>query len=319
MNLDKSVLDVAVYGAAGFIGSALVRRLIKSRHKVRSIARKDLNEQYFDCSPSDTFSHHVADLNDVDAIVRSLQGVDVAVQLMGSAKPSTGKGALQRELISELPPQIAFMEACHQANVQKIVFLSSGGTVYGHPQILPIPETHPRRPINSYGIIKATIENYLQMFQQTHALGSVVVRLANPFGPGQSYSKGQGLIPAILMRHFSGEPIHIFGDGSAQRDYLYINDTIDAIMEIISRRDLNGATINVGSGVGRSILDVIGAIESSLGGKLELKFLDGRPGDVDKNILDIKKAKNLLGWKPVTPFQEAVSKTVDVFVSELKK
>ena len=141
-------------------------------------------------------------------------------------------------------------------------------------------------------------------------MGFNILRVANPFGPGQLGVGGQGLIGTILQRFKQGEPLTIFGDGLSERDYLYIDDTVDAILRAIEHGPLN-TVVNIGSGEGRSILAVLEAVEAALGSRIAREHVSDRTTDAPSNILDPAKAERLLGWKVVTPFQLGVAKTVE--------
>ncbi len=139
--------------------------------------------------------------------------------------------------------------------LSRILFLSSGGTVYGIPDTIPIPETHALRPINSYGIVKATIEHYLEMYRRTRGLSPIIVRASNPFGPRQAHSGVQGVISTFLRRILAGQPLEIWGDGTVVRDYLEVGDLAELCVRA-GTSDREGA-YNAGSGHGLSVNDIV--------------------------------------------------------------
>jgi UDP-glucose 4-epimerase len=171
-------------------------------------------------------------------------------------------------------------------------------------------EDHPTFPLNSYGLTKLFTEQYLRMLCRGTAMGFNILRVANPYGPGQTGVGGQGLIGTILERFRQEQPLTIFGDGLNERDYLYIDDTVDAIVRAVEREPLNDV-VNVGSGEGRSILAVVEAVELALGREIAREHVADRATDAPSNILDPAKAERLLGWKTVTPFREGVAQTVE--------
>lgn len=295
---------LAIYGANGFIGRHVVSRLVASGHSVRAVSRK------FDTPIAAAWGNAVdmveADFTNPLSMLSSLQDVDTVVQLISSSSPGMGNKVLVEDIKENVIPHVSFMRNAAEAGVKKYVFISSGGTVYGPDASVPTPETARTNPINSHGMTKLTIEKYLQMFGKVEGLDYVILRVSNPFGPGQSFRKGQGLIPAILQRHREGRAVQIFGDGHSQRDYLYISDLVAAIDRVVSRPDIRNEVINIGKGKGRSVLEVLTTIEASLGTTLEKEFIPDRGTDVSMSILDITKAKAVLSWAPEVSFEAGI-------------
>jgi len=192
--------------------------------------------------------------------------------------------------------------------VGKIVFISSGGTVYGDPTYLPIDERHPTEPRVSYGITKLAIEKYLLMYQHLHGIKANILRVANPFGERQRVETAQGAVGVFLYKAIMNQALDIWGDGSVTRDYLYVGDVADAFARAV---DYNGekSVFNISSGVGRSLNDLIGVLERVLGQKIARRHLPGRPFDVPASVLDNSLAWKELGWKPKVDFEEGVLRT----------
>jgi UDP-glucose 4-epimerase len=188
------------------------------------------------------------------------------------------------------------------------VFVSSGGTVYGKPEIVPTPEFAPANPITAYGVSKLTIEKYLALYEYCHGLQYRVLRVANPFGPYQLGLRSQGVIAAFMRKALAGEPVEIWGDGSAIRDYLYVDDVVSAL-EAACTHAGDSRVFNIGSGVGRSLLDLIRTIETVSGLRIETHFKQGRPIDVPTSILDVQLAARELLWSPRIPFEQGMRAT----------
>lgn len=295
---------IGVYGANGFIGRHVVTRLAKNGHKVRAISRR-FDRDFLQGLPENVDAIE-ADFSNSMAMLASLQDINAVVQLISSSSPSMGNRMLIEDIRENVIPHVSFLQSTVEIGIDKFVFISSGGTVYGVGAPVPTPETAHTNPLNSHGMTKLMIEKYIQMFSRVNELNYVILRVSNPFGPGQSFRKGQGLIAAALQRHREGRAIQIFGNGKSQRDYIYISDLVDAIETTVTRTDLHNQTLNIAKGEGRSVLEVLAAIETTLGVELAKEFIPARRTDVDVSILDISKARRLLSWSPDTPFQAGI-------------
>nr|WP_323690107.1 NAD-dependent epimerase/dehydratase family protein [Rhizobium sp. AN95] len=193
-----------------------------------------------------------------------------------------------------------------KSGVKRIVFISSGGTVYGVPKTIPISEEHSTYPTSSYGITKLAIEKYLDLYRSLHGLEYVTLRLANPYGVGQRLDAQQGAIAVFLARALRGEEISIWGDGSVIRDYIYVDDAIDAMVRSVDVNIQGGCVVNIGAGVGYSINEILSAIEKVTGRRTNKKYVEGRTYDVPANVLDISAAARLLGWTPKISLEEGL-------------
>jgi UDP-glucose 4-epimerase len=190
-----------------------------------------------------------------------------------------------------------------------LVFVSSGGAVYGVPEKVPIPENHATNPVSFYGVSKLAIEKYMYAYGVNSRLNYVVMRLSNPYGPGQVNTKGQGLIPTIIESALLNKPLRIWGDGSSIRDYIYIDDVVDGLSRVISHEG-NSSLFNIGSGLGNSILELVAQIEEITEKNISLAFQTKRTFDAPANILDISLAKAELSWKPKTELRRGLEQTV---------
>lgn len=299
---------IGVYGADGFIGRHLVRRLIERGLPVRAVSRR------FDRDFADEIEGMAdlvaADLSQPLAMASSLHDVSTVVQLMSSSSPGLKNDHAVADITENVVPHVEFLQNCLRAGVKRYIFLSSGGTVYGPGAPVPTPETAPTNPISSHGLTKLFVEKYIQMHGHVDGLEYIILRVANPFGPGQTFRKGQGLVPAIIERWQKSQPVRIFGDGAARRDYIFISDVIDAIEAAIAVGGNPQHILNVGSGETHSVNEVVEAIESAGGIKMKREHVAARSTDVDVACLDISQARAVLGWAPKTPFGEAMALTV---------
>ena len=193
--------------------------------------------------------------------------------------------------------------------------MSSGGTVYGLPESSYLAEDHPTNPISSYGITKLAIEKYLFLYERLHGLKSIALRLSNPYGPGQRLSGAQGAVAVFLGAALRGEAIKIWGAGEVVRDYVYVDDVVDAVLGTIEYAG-ESRVFNIGSGVGLDLIEVVEAIERAVKTTMTKEFLPARGFDVPRNVLDISLAKNELNWVPQVDFDSGVERMA-VWAKEL--
>ncbi len=296
-----------ILGGGGFLGSHLSEALLAQGYAVRILDRPNL-------ARFKPFQHHgtvewidgdFVNLKDVD---KAVSGCDIIYHLISTTLPRSSNENPAYDVETNVIGTLHLLEAVRKHKIKKIVFVSSGGTVYGIPKEIPIKESHPTEPICSYGISKLAIEKYLNLYHLLHGIEYCVLRLANPFGERQRVSAAQGAIAVFLDKALRNEVIEIWGDGSVTRDYFHVSDAASALIKALSYEGDN-RIFNIGSGVGRSLNEILGAIDSLIGTPVKRVYLPPRSFDVPVNILDISKAEDLLNWKPQMPFVEGLSKT----------
>jgi UDP-glucose 4-epimerase len=302
-------------GGAGFIGSHLAQRLLDAGHDVCVFDRPGRRAPR-DFPSAGRIEWLEGDFLDARDLARPLASGDCVFHLVSTTLPGTSNENPVHDVRTNVIGTLHLLEAALAARVAKVVFVSSGGTVYGMPRALPIAETHPTDPITAYGIGKLTVEKYLGLYGRLHALDYRVLRLSNPFGERQRVHSGQGVVAAFLHRALAGRPIEVWGDGSVVRDYLYVGDAADALTRAVGHAGPE-RVINIGSGVGRSVNDVIDAVERATGQRVERRYLPRRTFDVPANVLDISLARSALGWAPRTDFEEGVKRTAAWIRGEL--
>jgi UDP-glucose 4-epimerase len=293
-----------VLGGGGFLGTNLCRRLAGKGVHVRAFGRRCLFPHALD-----RVDWHAGDFSDSAALARAIEGHDIVFHLIHS-KPANSTGLdLQEDLAQNVGSSLALLEICRKLGVKKIVFVSSGGTVYGAARQLPIPEDAPTNPIMGYGVSKLAIEKYLAVYEHLHGLCYRVLRLANPFGPFQLAVKGQGFIAHLISKALEDKPIEIWGDGSVIRDYIYVEDVIDSI-EAAAADESDARIFNIGSGVGQSLNEVIAATERVLAKEIKREAQPHRAADVPASVLSINRAQEVLGWSPRTCFEDGLRLSV---------
>ena len=290
-------MKVLVIGGCGFIGSHIVDKLLASGHSVRVFDRQA--ERYRDPLPH--VDYQFGDFTDRMALIEAVSGVVAVYHLVSTTVPGTADLDPKADIQDNLIGTINLLESMQRQGVLRIFFLSSGGTVYGIPDTLPIPETHPLRPINSYGIVKATIEHYLQMYRRTRGFSPIIVRASNPYGPRQAHSGVQGAVSTFLRRILTHQPVEIWGDGTVIRDYLEVGD----LAELCARAGTSDreGVYNAGSGRGLSVNEVVDAIRMATGSDFETTYKRGRAIDVPCSVLDCSRAKNDFGWQCEIKFE----------------
>ena len=234
-------------GGSGFIGSHVVDKLLAHSHSVRVFARQP---QRFRPALPGVVQYHFGDFADRMALVEAVAGVDAVFHLRSTTVPGTGDLDPEVDIRDNLIGTINLLELMDRLGVRRILFVSSGGTVYGVPEILLIPESHPLRPLGSYGIVKVTIEHYLDMYRRLHGFFPIVIRASNPFGPRQAHSGVQGVVSTFLRRIAAREPIETWGDGVV-RDYFAVQDLAE--FSVLAGTSARQGVYNAGSGRGASI------------------------------------------------------------------
>ena len=293
-----------VLGAGGFLGTNLCRWLVASGARVRAFGRRFLFPR--ELEGADLFQ---GDFSDPLALAAAIENHDVVFHLVHATTPQLANqdmvGDVQRSIVSSL----VLLDISRRLGVKRIVFVSSGGVVYGPAELIPTPETAPTDPISAYGVSKLAIEKYLALYEHLHGLDYRVLRVANPFGPFQLPHKNQGIVAALISRALNDESIDIWGDGTVVRDYIFVGDVIAALAAAAT--DQSGTRIfNIGTGQGRSLREVIAAIERQLGQTVQIEWKPARPVDVPTSVMAVDRAREVLGWVPKTSFEEGLRETI---------
>jgi UDP-glucose 4-epimerase len=240
-----------------------------------------------------------------------IDGSEIVFHLLGGTTPEVSNKDPATDLLANTLPCVHLLELCRAAGVRKIVFVSSGGAVYGVHTAIPIPEDAPTDPISAYGINKLMIEKYLHLYAGLGGSSTMTLRVANPFGPLQSPYRRQGLVPALIETVLAGRPVEVWGEGQVVRDYLYVTDVAEAMLAA-AVYDGPERVLNIGSGEGRSVLDVVQSVCTVLGRRpASIVHKPGRRADVPVNVLDISRARQALGWTPRTQWEEGLRRTAD--------
>ncbi|NUM49032.1 MAG: NAD-dependent epimerase/dehydratase family protein, partial [Anaerolineales bacterium] len=268
----------------------------------------DFQERRFGPMPANI--HFVrGDLSQAYLVREALTGVDVVFHLAWATIHETSNEDPSADVTINLIPAIHLFEMCRQMGVKKVVFTSSGGTVYGPANTIPIPESHPKNPINGYGVTKLAVEKYLQMFHHLHGLDFAILRPSVPYGPLQNPLGRQGAAAVFLYRISQGLPLTIWGDGSVTRDYFYVTDLVEALMRAANLPLTQARIFNIGGAEELSLLQLIQHSEKIVGKKAQVEFLPARKFDAERIVLDTTLAHQNLQWTPKIGFEEGLAKT----------
>jgi len=299
-------MNCLVLGGAGFIGSNLVDALVSKGHKVRVFDLPNVSTENLEHIADRIEVMHGDFKNDKD-ICRALNDMDVIVHLVYTTLPSASNDNPVYDIDTNLVASINLLQQAVRKGIKKIIFASSGGTVYGIPKRLPISETHQTNPICSYGISKLAIEKYMALFNYLHGLKYTILRIANPYGERQRIDNVQGSIAVFLGKALSDQIITIWGDGSIARDFVYIGDVVSSFVRVIEN-DVNSPVYNIAFGQAYTLKDILSITGQVTGRTLKVKFTSSRKLDVPVNCLDISLAKKELDWKPQVSLEEGISR-----------
>ena len=308
---------IAILGGGGFIGSAICDRLLVDGHHLKVFERPRV-APYRVFSINEKVEWVTGDFSSAHDIESFVDGVDVVLHLISSTLPRGSNEDVVFDVQSNIVSSLNLLNAMVVKKVKKIIFISSGGTIYGNPEYVPLDENHPTNPTVSYGITKLAIEKYLLLFQGLYDIKSIILRVANPYGERQRSETAQGAIGVFLSKILRREPIEIWGDGSIIRDYVYVGDVADAFAKAVIY-DGEKSVFNIGSGTGKSLNEVVASAKEIIGCDIEVKYLPPRSFDVPVSILNNSLALQELGWAPKVEFYDGVKKTAAWMSSDLNK
>lgn len=296
-------MKALVLGGNGFIGSHVVDALLDAGHGVRVLDRQP--ERYRE--PLDGVDYRWSTFDDHFAVAEALDGVDIVYHFISSTVPSTSNLDPASDVETNLVATVRLLERMRETGPRRIVFMSSGGTVYRSPTTNPVAEEHPLWPSCSHGIVKAAIEEYLVMYRELHGLDPLILRASNCYGPRQGHLGVQGLIPTFLARILDRKPLVVWGDGSVVRDYLFVED----LAELCLRVGLSaaGGIFNAGTGEGWSVLAIIELLREVTGREVEVRHEPARPYDAPEVVLDVARVTEAFGWAPRTELRAGVERT----------
>lgn len=308
-------MRIVIFGGGGFIGSTIADRLLAEGHALRIFERPRV-QPYRKFKATEAVEWMAGDLSSTHDVSDAIQGVDAVLHLVSTTLPKNSNDDPIYDVQSNVVASLHILNAMVAHQVRNIVFISSGGTVYGNPLYLPIDEKHPTNPVVSYGITKLAIEKYLQMYGHLHGIKAITLRVANPYGERQRIETAQGAVGVFLHNALKGIPIQIWGDGSVTRDYIHVSDVAEAFVQALHYTGVH-RVFNVGSGVGTSLNTLIGELEAVLGQTIDRRYLPARPFDVPVSVLCNNLARTELNWSPAVSMPEGIARTAEWMKQEL--
>jgi UDP-glucose 4-epimerase len=300
-----------ILGGCGFIGRHVAISLARRGEQVILAGRSPLAIALPGVSSNDV-SFRYLDLSTVhwDAL---LEGSDVIHHYAWSTIPQTANEDPIGDLDTNVRSSLGLLEAMRRRRGGRLIFASSGGTVYGVLRRTPVSEDHPLKPITVYGASKVAVEAYLGVYRALYGIDCRVARLSNPFGAGQDPRRNQGAASVFLHKSLAGEKIAIWGDGKVVRDYIHISDVVSGLISLVDaaldcHSDL--PIFNIANGEGVDLNRIVAILSARLGRKLDVAYEPGRPFDIPVSVLDISRARNFLGWAPRLSFEQGMALSI---------
>ena len=305
-----------VTGGAGFIGSNLVDRLLAEGNEVDVV--DDLSTgSLANLAAARTSAGGRLTITQLDIRLREVveliahRAPEVVFHLAAQAdvRVSVASPAFDAEV--NIIGSLNVLEGARQAGTERLVFAASGGTLYGDPPVkdLPLRESQPHRPLSPYGVSKKAVLDYLVAYRELHSLEFAALALANVYGPRQNPHGEAGVVAIFADRLLTGTPITIFGTGEQTRDFVYVDDVVDAFVRAATRG--GGLVCNIGTGRETSVNDLYRSMAAAVGSEANPDYAPGRPGELDRNVLDVERAGIQLGWRPWTELGDGVRAVID--------
>jgi len=296
-----------IFGGNGFIGSHLAESLVHRGYHVKVF---------------DTFQSGTGNLSgirdeieiiegnflDPQDVSKAVEGIDSLFHYVSTTNPATSVDDPVFDIESNVAGSVRLFQAAVRAGVKKVIFPSSGGTIYGKTKGEPLKESSPLNPVNPYAISKLAIERYLDYFHQSYGLEYLTLRYSNPYGERQNPHAKQGVIPIFLNKIKKNENPVIYGDGSAIRDYIYIKDAIDATISVFESRTQEHV-FNIGSGQETSLNQLIAIMSDVTGRECTPEYIKDTGVYLSKFVLDVSKIKQVTGWEPAVGLPEGIKRT----------
>lgn len=288
--------NILIIGSTGFIGKNLLESFLIDSNNIALLIRDSskVNAVFKDNIAVKIMETDLKNMTLVKQIIET-NSIDIVIHLASSLIPSSSKDDFSKELDEIILPTYSLLEYLSEKKI-KIIFFSSGGTIYGKIQENTINENHPLQPINYYGYSKLMIENYILFLNRTKNLSYLILRPSNVYGKYQRLEAKQGFISVSIGKVLSGKPIEIWGDGETIRDYINVQDVAILTKKLIDM-NINNEIINLGSGIGISLNNIVNLLQKNIDKKINIEYKNSRSVDVDKMVLDTSKLNSYIEYK----------------------
>ncbi|MGH7742311.1 MAG: NAD-dependent epimerase/dehydratase family protein [Candidatus Eiseniibacteriota bacterium] len=301
-------MRILVTGGAGFIGSNVVDRFVALGHDVAVFDNLSSGRREFLPAAARLV---VGDLTDAASVERCVADFRPEIVDHHAAQIDVRRSVDDPvfDARTNVLGALTLLQSCTRHGVRKFIYASTGGALYGEGRTLPATEDHPVNPESPYGVSKHTLEHYLYLWKLLHGLDYTVLRYPNVFGPRQNPHGEAGVNAIFIGLMLKGQRPRIFGTGDQVRDYLYVADVVEA--NVLALGGGSGEMLNLGTGVGTSVNDIVRELNVILGTRIEPIYEAARPGEVQRIYLDASRAAKSLGWKPRTSFRDGLGQTVE--------
>lgn len=296
-----------ILGGNGFLGSHLAEGLVRKGYDVRIFDSFQTGMENLDTIKGAIDIIEGDFLNQAD-VGRAMKGVDYVFHYIATTVPATAIKDPIYDVETNVIGTVRLLQLAVDNNVKMVIYPSSGGTIYGEPATLPVHETHALNPMDPYAISKLAIERYLNYFNRAYGLDYLILRYSNPYGERQNPHSQQGVIPVFLNRIKMAEHPVIYGDGSMERDYVYVGDAVGATIAALEKKTAH-KIFNVGSGAGTSINQLIDLMSLVVGRKIKPTYLKDSVVRVKRIVLDVSRIRDEVGWEPSTSLQQGIERT----------
>ena len=296
-----------VIGANGFVGSHLVDELVEAGYSVRALDRFSRPAKFRE---SDHIEIFPADIFDDIAVNKALKGIDYVFHCFSATTPIVSDADPYGDITLNILRNVQIFEQCIESKVKKLIYMSSGGAVYGSvSEHKKATENDVPMPVSPYGIGKLGTEYYLAYFNRKYGLEYISYRLTNPYGPRQALDNKQGVIPIFVNKIQTGEELVVYGDGTGSRDYIYIRDATKMIVESFAR-ETKYATYNIGSGHQTTLSEIITAIEATMEVTAKVSYVEAPKTFLQKSQVSIARFVKEFGVAPDTPLASGLKKII---------
>jgi UDP-glucose 4-epimerase len=300
---------VAVLGGLGFMGSHITRALVARGHDVRVFDRLNASREAVR-DVEGRIEIVEGDIARAPDVLAAVAGAETVVHLVHTTVPGSSMEDPAYDVTSNVAASAAWLARLPETGLRRVLYVSSGGTVYGLPRENPIREDHPTDPLSSYGITKLAVEKYVAMYCAMHGVAHRVLRPSNVYGAWQRLHTGQGVVGVMIDRALRGEPLEVWGTGESLRDYLHVDDLVGAVVALVAYEGPH-AVFNISGGRGTSVNEIVETLRRQLGPALEVVRKPGRAFDVPANVLDSSRLTAETGWRPAVPLEEGVARTIN--------